>query len=187
MSAPSHVVATVHRKRHERQDFRCEHEWSSRKLNRCGDIRTPEIRMIDRKIPMSSVTTSGREGELEAGHQGAVDCSADLQDHIVIGGGEIEVGREAPCTTQAALSQARAALEDQRSVSEEAKFGKEPECMVLCDIEQCRAIGIGPTRTVSANERARQRWISHVRLFRLHPATVQRGDPRRRNPVPTRS
>jgi hypothetical protein len=59
--------------------------------------------------------------------------------------------------------------------------------VVLYNIEERSVVRVRPARTVSADESARQRWTSHVRLFRLHPAMVQRGDPRRRNPAPTRS
>ena len=60
--------------------------------------------MIDCKVPVAAVTASGGERELESGHQGTVDRTADLQDGVVVGGGEVEVGRESSGATQSALS-----------------------------------------------------------------------------------
>ena len=88
--------------------------------------------MIDCKVPVAAVTVSGGERELESGHQGTVDRTADLQDGVVVGGGEVEVRRESSGTAQSALSQARAPLEYQRSVCEKTQLGEEPERVWSC-------------------------------------------------------
>lgn len=60
---------------------------------------------------MPAVAPIGLEPVLEPGDSGSVDDAADFEHGVLVRCGEVEVGGESPVVSEAALAQARAALE----------------------------------------------------------------------------
>ena len=83
---------------------------------------------------MVAVASRRAQRVLEPADRGAVDGCAHLEDHVIRGGGEVQVGREPSVIAEPTLSQARPALENHFVRAEHLELCKQVLQVVLGDV-----------------------------------------------------
>ena len=100
---------------------------------------------------MASIVARVVKDERESSYHRAVDHLARSDHDVIVGRSEIEIRRKPAGRAEPTLPQTGPALEDQSPVVKEAFVGKEPQQMILRDVEQRRTVRSGSSGRVAAH------------------------------------
>jgi len=101
-----------------------------------------------------AIAAVGVEAEPEASDQRAVDASACVEHHLLVGRSEVKVRREPPIVAQPALAQARAALEHKAVAIEATHLCEQVQQVILRDVEERGVVRVCSAQRVTLYERS---------------------------------